>query len=160
VLPQRHAGFTLLEICLALAIGVMIIVLSVPSISGLLAEQRLKRSFERLDALVAAARVRSASEQRAYALVWDREGITLVTRELEEAGAAPEPSDRLVFEDEESFHLRRPAALTKNPPQEWVFWNNGICEPAEVAYEGPAGSWLVQYDALTARGTFLQSDIR
>jgi Tfp pilus assembly protein FimT len=156
--PQRHAGFTLLEICLALAIGVMIILLSVPSISGVLAEQRLKKSFERLDALVSAARVRSASEQRAYALVWDREGITLVARERETAGTE-DAGQRLAFEDKESFQLRRPAALMKNPPEEWVFWSNGVCEPAEIAYQGAAGSWLVKYDPLTARGTFLQSEI-
>ncbi len=160
MLPHRNAGFTLLEIFLALAIGVMIIMLSVPSISGLLAEQRLKRSFERLDALVSTARVRSTSEQRGYALVWDREGITLVAEKRAESGGTPEtPEERLVFEDEESFELRRPAALMKTPPDEWIFWSNGICEPAEILYQGSNGKWLVRYDPLTARGIFVESEI-
>lgn len=158
MLRHRHAGFTLLEICLALAIGVMIILLSVPSISGLLAEQRLKKSFERLDTLVSAARVRSASEQRAYALVWDREGITLVGRERAAVGGE-DTGERLIFEDKESFQLKRTAALMKNPPDEWVFWSNGVCEPVEISYQGTNGNWLVKYDPLTARGTFLQSEI-
>lgn len=157
---HRSPGFTLLEICLALAIGVMIIALSVPSIAGLLAEQRLKRSFERFDLLVSEARVRSVSEQRAYALVWDRKEIVLVPRGREAAHPpTEEEAQSLVFEDKERFQLRRSAALTKNPPDEWIFWRNGTCEPVEISFEGAAGSWVVKYDPLTARGTFLRSDI-
>jgi len=160
VIPRRHAGFTLLEICLALAIGLMIIMLSVPSIAGLLAEQRLKRSFERLNRLVSVARVRSVTEQRGCSLVWDREGITLVSRDRTETDGSDEPEERLVFEEGESFELRRPAALIKKPPTEWVFWRNGTCEPVEIFFQGPAGNWLVRYDPLTARGTFLASEIQ
>ena len=156
---HRHAGFTLLEICLALAIGLMIIALSVPSIAGLLAEQRLKRSFERFDQLASTARVRSVTEQRAYGMVWDREGITLRALERGEENAPAQDSGRLVFEGKETYQLKRPAALLKNPASEWVFWRNGTCEPVQIAFQGAAGSWLVNYDPLTARGTFLRSDV-
>lgn len=156
---HRQAGFTLLEICLALAIGVMIIALSVPSIAGLLAEKRLKQSFERLDRLASVARVRSVTEQRAYGLLWDRKGISLMPMEREAASEREKPVERLEFEEKESFQLRRTAALLKDPPSEWIFWRNGTCEPVQIAYKGSGGSWLVNYDPLTARGTFLKSEV-
>ena len=137
----------------------MIIALSVPSIAGLLAEQRLKRSFERFDALASTARVRSVTEQRAQVLVWDKKGISLVTMEREEKSALAESGERLNFEGKETYQLKRTAALLKNPPSEWVFWRNGTCEPVQIAFQGAAGSWLVNYDPLTARGTFLRSDV-
>ena len=156
---SRRAGFTLLEICLALAIGVMIILLAVPSISGLLAEQRLKESFERFDQLVAAAKLKSVTEQRTYALAWDRKGIALRALGTHESGSDEGAENRLVFEKDESFEFLRPAALLKDAPSEWVFWRNGTCEPAQISFHGKAGSWLVNYDPLTARGTFLNSAV-
>lgn len=159
MISHRRAGFTLLEICLALAIGVMIIVLAVPSIAGLLAEQRLEKSFERLDRLAALARQRSVTEQRAYVLAWDREGITAAPAERVESDAADAAVERLVFAEKETYELRRPAALLKKAPSTWLFWRNGTCEPAQIAFRGAAGSWLVNYDPLTARGTFLQSEV-
>jgi Tfp pilus assembly protein PilV len=160
VITSRNAGFTLLEICLALVIGLMIIVLAVPSIAGLLAEQRLKQSFDRFDGLVSQARLRSVAEQRAYVLAWDREGIALLPAERLGQGESSGPAARLAFEEKAQFQLRRTAALTRNPAAEWTFWGNGTCEPAEVSFQGEAGSWLVRYDALTGRGTFLKSDVR
>jgi Tfp pilus assembly protein FimT len=156
VTASRHAGFTLLELCLALVIGVMIILLAVPSVAGLVAEQRLRRSFERFDRLVAAARVRSVTEQRAYILSWERAGIVAHPTGL---AVSESPEERLVFGQDETFRLRRPAALLKNPPAEWIFWRNGTCEPAEISFQGPAGNWLVSYDPLTGRGTFLKSAV-
>lgn len=156
---SRRAGFTLLEICLALAIGVMIILLAVPSISGLLAEQRLKQSFERFDQMAAAAKVKSVTEQRTYALAWDRKGISLKALGTRESASEEDAGSRLVFEKDESFDLLRPAALLKDAPSEWVFWHNGTCEPAQISFHGKAGSWLVSYDPLTARGTFLNSAV-
>lgn len=155
----RHAGFTLLEIVLALAIAVMIIVLAVPGIAGLLAEQRLKRSFERFDQMVGKAKLRSVLDQRAQALVWDAEGITLLASQEAEPDSAEEPEERLVFEEDESWQIERPAALMTNPPGVWVFWRNGTCEPAIISFKGPAGSWVVRYDPLTAHPTFVSSEV-
>jgi type II secretory pathway pseudopilin PulG len=153
-MPSHRSGFTLLEICLALAIGLMVILLAVPSISGLLAEQRMKKSFERFERMVAAARAQSITAQRASVLVWERSGVTL------RAAGTTNSDARLNFENGEEFEIRRPAALTKNPPAEWTFWPNETCEPTIVAYHGPAGRWQVRYDALTARAQFLESSVR
>ncbi len=137
----------------------MLILLAVPSISGLLAEQRLKQSFERLDQLVAAAKLKSVTEQRTYALAWDRKGISVKALGTGESGDENDAGSRLVFAKDESFALHRTATLLKDAPTVWVFWQNGTCEPAQVAFQGKAGSWLVSYDPLTVRGTFLNSAV-
>jgi len=48
--------------------------------------------------------------------------------------------------------LTLPAALTKKPAGEWIFWPTGTCEPATVHYEGRAGTWTANYSSLTAHG--------
>lgn len=158
----HRAAFTLLEICLALLIGLLIIVLAVPSIAGLLAERRLRESFARFDALVTSARQESIMGQRECRLVWDRQSITLhregTVPAHQNTGAAG--SDRMVFQQGENFSLLRPAALQKNAPEEWTFWSNGTCEPVQIAFLGPTGSWLAKYDPLTGHATFLKSEVR
>lgn len=156
----RREGFTLLEICLALAIGLMLILLAVPSISGLLAEQRLEKSSDDLQRLVGRARFMSVREQQAYALIWERDSIRLAA--LEKTGVAESDStslDRLAFAEGETYKLKRPAAFEKDPAPVWTFWPSGLCEPALVTYEGSAGQWEARYDALTARGVFLSSEV-
>lgn len=155
MITKRSTAFTLLELCLALVIGSMVMLLAVPSIAGLLAEQRLKESFGRFDRMVATARRKSVTEQRTWTMAWDKSGIT-----LRSADSSGEPDViRFPFRPDEGFELRRSASLRADAPAEWTFWSNGICEPARIAYHGKAGSWLVRYDPLTARGTFLQSDV-
>ena len=153
---SRRAAFTLIEICLALLIGMCLIALAVPSISGMLREQRLKRSFEAFDSFVRTAQLKSITEQRAYVMVWAEDGIELVPAERIETDPA-EP-ERFAFEEEQVFTIERPAALTKKPVAEWIFWKSGVCEPVVVSFSGPAGKWVVSYNPLTARGVFVESD--
>ena len=157
---SRRAGFTLLEICIALFIAMLVITMAVPSVMAMLAEQRLKASFDTFDGWVRKAREKSIAERRTYALVWAEDGIALVPaegRDTDEPDAEPE---RLVFAKGETFTLERPSALMKEPPGEWVFWRSGLCEEALVSFKGGAGSWRVHYDPLTARGTFTDSEVK
>jgi hypothetical protein len=153
-----------LEVCLALAIGMMLVLLAVPSVSGLLAEQRLKHTYERFDRLVAAATTRSVAEQRAHALVWEKHGVRLVP--LESADPSPadhdidSSSDFVGMRKPDELELQLPATLSRRALGQWVFWSNGTCEPATVAFHGDEGSWLVRYDPLTTHGTFVQSSTR
>ena len=156
---SSRTGFTLLEICLALLIAAMLIALAVPGIAGVLAEQRLKESFERFDSLVAIAKRRSVTEQRTYAIVWSKKGITLQPAEGKKSTDDDDEPASLTVDRNESFQLYRPAALSKDAANEWVFWSNGICEPAQIAYQGKTGSWLVNYDPLTAHGVFVKSEV-
>jgi hypothetical protein len=139
---------------LAVLIGVIILTLAVPSVSGLFAEQRLQKSFDRFDDLVREAQQRSMTERRAYVLGWQKEAIVLRPEVLKGDEDEDLEVARLDCEDGEAFAATFPAALEKKPDPVWVFWPSGTCEPALIAYEGKAGKWTATYDPLTVRGSF------
>ena len=147
---SRRAAFTLLEICLTLIIGMMLIMLAVPSVAGMLADQRLHETWDRFERMANTARLRSIQEQKTYRLVWEKHRITLKADKGE--------LDALTMTDDESYELARTNALLDPAPEEWTFWPNGTCEPAIVRYHGRSGRWQVRFDALNPRGTFQQSE--
>ncbi len=157
-MSRRH-GFTLLEIIIALVIGLMLVTLAVPGVQGLLREQDLKRTFESFDELVHRAQVRSVTEGRAFRIVFDETGATLQVSDNREGDEEAE-DERYALTDKETLTIDRFAALVKEPLAEWPFWRSGTCEPVKISYSGPAGSWLVQYDPLTVRGTFLEQNVK
>ena len=156
---RRCDGFTLLEICFAIVIGLLLLGVAIPSITGLLDEQKLTKTFEDFDQLAREAQRRSVSERRAYVLRWDEEGVTVEPFEPGEDDAAGEVS-RFALEDGAEMTLERPAALEKEPLKEWVFWRSGTCEPVVVGYAGPVGSWLARYNPLTARPSSIEQSLR
>jgi prepilin-type N-terminal cleavage/methylation domain-containing protein len=76
-MPRRHA-FTLLEILIAIVIGLMLLLIAVPSVSGMIREQKLRETFQKFDNYVRAAQTRAMRERRTYVMVWDKKGIDLV----------------------------------------------------------------------------------
>jgi type II secretory pathway pseudopilin PulG len=158
-MSSRRAGFTLLEICLAIVIGLMVISIAVPSVTSVLRERDLRETFEEFDGLVRQAQSRSVTERRTMLLVWEEDAVTLVPEEQSEDDADAEPV-RFAFPKGGAMALERPKALVKEPPPEWPFWRSGVCEPVIVSYKGPQGSWQVAYSALTVRGTFLALEVR
>jgi Tfp pilus assembly protein FimT len=156
---RRTSGFTLIEICLAVAIGLLIVTMMVPSVSGLFAEQKLKRSFEDFDKFVRTAQLKSVTERRDYVMLFEEDGISLEPANPTEEDATAE-MDHFALADGADIALERPVALQKNPPMEWSFWKSGTCEPAVVSYKGEAGTWVVKYEPLTARGTFLEQQTK
>jgi type II secretory pathway pseudopilin PulG len=166
--PRRHSGsramhrirgFTILELCLAIAIALMLLAVAVPSMSGLFAEQKLRSTFEEFDALVRQAQSRSVSERRDYVLLFGDEGITLEPFEMTEEDEQAEPV-QLAYASDTFIAIERPVALVKKPRMEWMFWRSGNCEPVIASYSGPAGSWSVKYNPLTTRGTFIDQEIK
>jgi hypothetical protein len=153
---DRRAGFTLLELCIAIVLGLMVLGIAVPSVRSVMAEQRLKKTFEEFDDLVRKAQMRSVAERTAVLLVWGEGGIDLVPERAVQEGEEPKV-EHFAFEAGRSYTLARPASLAKEAPAEWPFWRSGTCEPVVVSFEGPEGRWSVRYDALTAQGTFLDS---
>lgn len=156
----RRAAFTLLEICIALFIAMLMLTLAVPGVLAMLAEQRLKASFDSFDGWVRKARERSIAERRTYVLAWSEKGIALLPVERRETDDAEAEPEQLTFTEGETFKLNRPSALMKQPPGEWVFWRSGLCEEAVISFSGADGSWTVHYDPLTARGTFVDSEVK
>ena len=149
----------MLEICLVVLILALIATLAVPSVTGLLAERRLRESLYALDDLAATAQRRSMAEGKTYLLVWAprNAGIQLCPEELsakERAALPPTLTPAAVAGGH--YELTLPAALVANAQAEWAFWPSGNCEPAIVRYSGPAGRWTASYQPLTARSTLVE----
>lgn len=154
---SRRAGFTLLEICLAVAIALLLLGLAIPSVSSLFADKKLKDSFNEFDSFVRQAQMRSVNEQRAFVMIWQPGGIVL---QPDEPNFEDRDKDWPHLESDGKIEMERPVALQEKPPMEWMFWRSGTCEPVVVHYEGPAGKWTASYDALTVRGTLTEQETR
>jgi len=140
----------LIEIVLAVFILMLLLALAVPSLNGVLANKRLKRSLDGFNNLVRQAQERSVTERRPYLIVWSKKNVVVRPEAFakdEEAKATAE----FQLDRGDALTLLLPAALTKKHPAEWIFWPSGICEPATVKFKGPAGSWMADYSPLTAR---------
>src|SRR3989475_9260854 len=70
-------AFTLVEIVLAVFILMLVLLLAVPSLNGVLADKRLRRSLEGFNNLVRQAQERSVAERRAYLIVWREKEVVL-----------------------------------------------------------------------------------
>ena len=148
---RRHSAFTLIEIIIAVAILSLILLMAVPSFSGVVAEGRLRASLDRFNNLVRQAQERSVAEHRAYLIVWGDKDVILqpeVFAKNEEKKAVA----TFALERGTVLTLALPAALSAKPPGEWIFWPTGTCEPAIVRFAGRAGTWTANYSPLTGHG--------
>jgi prepilin-type N-terminal cleavage/methylation domain-containing protein len=146
----RARGFTLLEIVIAVSIMLIIFALSIPSLRGVVADRRLRRSLDSFNNLVRLAEEHSVGEHRAYLLVWGEKNVVL----RPEAFAKDEefkPTAQFSLERGDVLTLALPSALANDPPAEWIFWPSGICEPAVVRFKGRDGTWAANYSPLTGR---------
>ena len=144
---------------MAVAIALLIVSIAVPSVRGVMQEQELRESFDRFDGLARKAQARAIFERRAYALIWEKDGIVMEPYAPTEEDRQTE-SERLEFTGDETIEIERPAALAKKPSAEWVFWRSGVCEPAIIHYEGAKGTWKVEYNPLSGRATFLDQTFK
>ena len=74
---QRLRAFTLIEIALSIFILMLLLMLAVPSLSGVIANRRLKQSLDSFNQLVRQAQERSVTERRAYLIVWGKSSVLL-----------------------------------------------------------------------------------
>jgi type II secretory pathway pseudopilin PulG len=135
---------------LAIFILLLILVLAVPSFTGVIANRRLKQSLDDFNDLVRQAQSLSVTERRPYLIVWSKNNVMVrpeAFAEDEEAKAKAEfrPSRG------STMKLSLPDALAEKYPAEWIFWPSGTCEPAIVRFQGSAGSWTANYSPLTGR---------
>ena len=147
---QRARGFTLIEIALAIFILLLLLVMAVPSFSGVIANRRLKQSLDEFNNLVYQAQTLSVTERRPYLIVWGKNNVMVRPEAFakdEEAKAKAE----FRLSRGSTLKLSLPVALAEKYPAEWIFWPSGTCEPAIVRFQGPAGSWTANYSPLTGR---------
>ncbi len=147
---DRRPGFTLLELGIAVVLLVLLMMLAVPSMSGVMADRRLRKSLDGFNAVVREAQERSIAERRPY-LVIVADGKVALRAEGLLKSESPEPEVKLTLGKNESLAISFPAALSEKVPPEWIFWPSGNCEPAVVTYRGRDGTWKANYSALTAR---------
>jgi type II secretory pathway pseudopilin PulG len=152
---QRFRAFTLVEIALSIFILMLLLMLAVPSLTGVVASRRLKQSLDGFNDLVRKAHERSVTERRAYLIVWGKSSVLLRPENFaEDEEAKPVAVFRL--SKGTLLRLSLPAALAQNHPAEWIFWPSGNCEPATVQFKGPAGLWTANYSPLTAQAEVTQ----
>jgi len=146
---RRFRAFTLIEMVIAVFILMLVLLLAVPSLNGVIADKRLRRSLEGFNNLVRQAQERSVAERRAYLIVWREKEVVLRPEVFAKDEKAKVVSEFGLARGD-ALKLSLPAALTKNPPAEWIFWPSGTCEPAVVEFSGRNGSWSASYSALSA----------
>jgi type II secretion system protein H len=148
---RRSQGFTLVEIIIAVAILVVVLLMAIPSLSGVIADRKLRASLDEFNKLVREAQEHSVNEHRPYLIVWGDKGI-LVQPEAFTRDEDQKPVANFVLEEGSEITLSLPAALTRKPAPEWIFWPTGTCEPATIKFEGRPGTWTANYSALTGHG--------
>src|SRR5262249_53344623 len=143
-------GFTLIEIALSIFILLLLLVLAVPSFTGVIANRRLKQSLDGFNNLVREGQQRSVAGGRPYLVVWGKNNV-VVRPEVFEEGEEAKATAEFRLSRGSALSLSLPVALAEKYPAEWIFWPSGACEPATVYFRGPAGSWTANYAPLTGR---------
>jgi type II secretion system protein H len=147
---RRNGGFTLIEMAIAVVILVIILMLAVPSMNGVLADRRLRRSLDEFNRLVRQAQERSIAEHRSYLIALGDGKVGLRPAALLR-GEDRAPVAMWKMAKGESLKFSFPAAMVEDPPAEWIFWPSGNCEPAVITYRAKNGGWTAKYSALTSR---------
>jgi len=147
---RRCRAFTLIEIVITVFILMLVLLLAVPSLTGVLADKRLRRSLDEFNGLVHQAQERSVSEHRAYLIIWGDRNVMLIP-EVFAKGETKQSVAQFELRRGDALTLSLPVALTKKPPGQWIFWPTGTCEPAIIQFKGRDGTWTANYSALTAR---------
>jgi prepilin-type N-terminal cleavage/methylation domain-containing protein len=166
-------AFTLLELMVAVAIGVLMLMIAVPSIAGLYADQQLRAKLEEFDAMVQGARQLSMDRQAPVAIHWSRTEARVQTPQVADesktpglppgwvdprapvdAPSEPDPDTRpaptsFPIPEDGILALALDKSLASQPPASWTFWPSGVLEPATITYRGPDGTWTVQYHPLS-----------
>ncbi len=147
---RNRDAFTMIEIVIAVFILMILLMIGVPSMSGVMADRRLRRSFDDLNKLVRTAQELAVAERRPYLIVWGKEQLVL-RPEFLNADEEEAPTATLVLQRGDALQLDLPAALGEVGPA-WTFWPSGTCEPAVIRFKGEDGSWTASYPTLSARG--------
>ena len=149
----------MVEMIIAVAILSVVLLMAVPSLSGVIADRKLRASLDQFNNLVRQAQERSVNERRSYLIVWGKSEV-IVQPETFTKDEDKKPVARLALERGTTLALTLPAALAKKPAGEWIFWPTGTCEPASVQYQGKAGTWTARYSPLTGHGDLEQYAVR
>lgn len=148
---QTTAGYTLLEICLALAVMAVIATLAIPATQGLLSEDHIRAVANQVSNLAREGQRRAVAEGMPYVITLNKDSLSL-SPWGGDATRLSKPVAALKLEGNMSLELQSPSLGGKKVQKEnfWVFQPNGLSEPMQVAIRSES-SWLIQrYSLLTA----------
>lgn len=143
--PKSLRGFTLLELCIAIFIALLVISMAIPTLSGVLEGSREEISYREWDDLVQDARQRAMQERRQWLLEWQPGAVVLRPAE------SPEVEESFPIGKDETMRVEFPNALIENPSAQWAFWPSGGCEAAVVKWSDGRRNWTATYNPLTAQ---------
>lgn len=135
---DRQAGFTLVEVCVAMAIAVLILGVATFSMAGLQGEVKLKRMASQVESLARESLLQAVMNQR------------VVTLDLQ-GGLGTEGR----------LQVRRVGDKTFRQPvrgEVWEFSPTGICEPLDVRVSNEVGEIELGFDPLT--GCAMRKEVR
>ncbi len=123
-----QGGFTLLEVCLAMAVLMLILGISVLGISGVQAEASLKKMASKAETLARDSLLQAVMEQRSVQV---------------DLGAFA-VGGRLQVKRYGDTRFRDPKR-----GEVWEFSRTGVCEPLEVKVTNEVGTFELGFDPLT-----------
>lgn len=120
-----RAGFTLVEVIVALSIAMLLIGVSALSITAVNDEGKLRREATQIEMTVRDSLMKAVSGYNAVQLDFGSFGAVQVRRYGEKAFRAPKPGES------------------------WEFSPTGVCEPVEIRVTREEGSIELGFDPLT-----------
>lgn len=136
-------GFTLLEVCIAMTIGMLIIGVATLGISGIQDEQRLRKMASGIETAVRESLQRAVTEHRNVFIEFDHG--QLVAPALQGGGARSLALEGILL-------IRRYGEKTFRAPKRgevWQFAADGLCEPIELRITQTNGVVEMSFDPLT-----------
>jgi type II secretory pathway pseudopilin PulG len=127
--PTHRAGFTILEVCIAMTIGMLILGVSVMGVSGVQAEQALHESAAVMESTARNSLLQAIAEHRPIQVSLANSFATGGQIEVRRHG-------------EQEY---------RKPSQDeiWEFSPTGVCEPIELRVTSPTGMIEMGFDPLT-----------
>jgi Tfp pilus assembly protein FimT len=142
---SKNKGFTLLEICIVVFIIVLFMGMSIPMLSTVYEEQRLRDPAQQLKLFARTARRQAVDEQQLYEIDFSDKGFTLNTIQTDAKTGKSKAVQVLSYSVPSSVTLSVQRWNAKNfvkPANEkWIFQPSGLLEPLHVRFESRK-SWL------------------
>ena len=128
----RHSGFTLVEICIALGLCMMLLGIATLSMTGMQDQARLKRTASEIEATARQTLQDAIMQQHTIELALD-------------GGLGGEEGGRVQIK-----RLGDKAFRNAKRGEVWEFSPTGICEPLEVRITSASGTIELGFDPHTA----------
>jgi len=129
---RQNAGFTLVEICIAMGLCMLLLGIATLSVTGMQDQARLKRSAADIESTARHTLQEAVMKQRLIELALD-------------GGLGGQEGGRVQIK-----RLGDKAFRNAKRGEVWEFSPTGICEPLEVRVTSPSGTIELGFDPLTA----------